>query len=89
MHLMAVLFTAPPDRYSYGGASHRAGIDWRGPAAPGRRRLRPGLWRAAAQAGDPAGGAGPLALALLRGEFGEGDTVQVEARDGEIVFEKV
>jgi ATP-dependent Clp protease ATP-binding subunit ClpB len=29
----------------------------------------------------------PLALALLRGEFGEGDVVQVKARDGEIVFE--
>jgi ATP-dependent Clp protease ATP-binding subunit ClpB len=29
----------------------------------------------------------PLALALLRGEFGEGDTVQIKARDGEIVFE--
>jgi len=30
----------------------------------------------------------PLALALLRGEFGEGDTVQVDTRDGEIAFEK-
>jgi ATP-dependent Clp protease ATP-binding subunit ClpB len=30
-----------------------------------------------------------LALALLRGEFGEGDTVQVDARDGEIAFEKI
>jgi ATP-dependent Clp protease ATP-binding subunit ClpA len=30
----------------------------------------------------------PLALALLRGEFAEGDAVQVEARDGGIVFEK-
>ena len=29
----------------------------------------------------------PLALALLRGEFGEGDVVQVKAKDGEIVFE--
>ena len=29
-----------------------------------------------------------LALALLRGEFGEGDTVQVDARDGEIAFGK-
>jgi ATP-dependent Clp protease ATP-binding subunit ClpB len=28
----------------------------------------------------------PLALALLRGEFGDGDTVQVDARDGRIVF---
>jgi len=30
----------------------------------------------------------PLALALLRGEFGEGDTVQVETCDGGIVFER-
>jgi ATP-dependent Clp protease ATP-binding subunit ClpB len=28
----------------------------------------------------------PLALALLRGEFGEGDTVRVKAQGGEIVF---
>jgi ATP-dependent Clp protease ATP-binding subunit ClpB len=31
----------------------------------------------------------PLALALLRGEFGDGDTVRVDARDGAIVFDKV
>ena len=31
----------------------------------------------------------PLALALLRGEFMEGDTVRVDVRDGEIVFEKI
>jgi ATP-dependent Clp protease ATP-binding subunit ClpB len=30
----------------------------------------------------------PLALALLRGEFGEGDAVQVDVRDGVVVFEK-
>jgi ATP-dependent Clp protease ATP-binding subunit ClpB len=30
----------------------------------------------------------PLALRLLEGEFGEGDTVRVVARDGELVFEK-
>jgi ATP-dependent Clp protease ATP-binding subunit ClpB len=30
----------------------------------------------------------PLALRLLEGEFDEGDTVRVEARDGELVFEK-
>jgi ATP-dependent Clp protease ATP-binding subunit ClpB len=30
----------------------------------------------------------PLALGLLEGEFGEGDTVLVDARDGELVFEK-
>jgi ATP-dependent Clp protease ATP-binding subunit ClpB len=29
-----------------------------------------------------------LALRLLEGEFGEGDTVRVNARDGELVFEK-
>ena len=27
-------------------------------------------------------------LKLLEGEFGEGDTVRVDARDGELVFEK-
>jgi len=54
-----------------------------------------------AEAGwDPAYGARPLkralqrlvenqlALRLLEGEFGEGDTVSVDARDGELVFEK-
>jgi ATP-dependent Clp protease ATP-binding subunit ClpB len=30
----------------------------------------------------------PLALRLLEGEFAEGDTVRVEARDGELVFER-
>jgi ATP-dependent Clp protease ATP-binding subunit ClpB len=30
----------------------------------------------------------PLALRLLEGEFGEGDTVRVDARDGELVFER-
>jgi ATP-dependent Clp protease ATP-binding subunit ClpB len=30
----------------------------------------------------------PLALRLLEGEFSEGDTVRVDARDGELVFEK-
>jgi ATP-dependent Clp protease ATP-binding subunit ClpB len=30
----------------------------------------------------------PLALRLLEAEFGEGDTVVVDARDGELVFEK-
>jgi len=30
----------------------------------------------------------PLALALLRGEFAEGDTVRVDARDGQVVFGK-
>jgi ATP-dependent Clp protease ATP-binding subunit ClpB len=30
----------------------------------------------------------PLALALLRGEFGEGDTVRVGVSDGRIVFER-
>ncbi|HIE38645.1 MAG TPA: AAA family ATPase, partial [Anaerolineae bacterium] len=30
----------------------------------------------------------PLALALLRGEFAEGDTVRVDMRDGRVVFER-
>ena len=30
----------------------------------------------------------PLALRLLEGDFGEGDRVRVEARDGELVFER-
>jgi ATP-dependent Clp protease ATP-binding subunit ClpB len=30
----------------------------------------------------------PLALRLLEGEFGEGDTVRVDSRDGELVFER-
>jgi ATP-dependent Clp protease ATP-binding subunit ClpB len=31
----------------------------------------------------------PLALRLLEGEFGEGDTVRVDARGGELTFEKL
>jgi ATP-dependent Clp protease ATP-binding subunit ClpB len=30
----------------------------------------------------------PLALRLLEGDFAEGDTVRIDARDGELVFEK-
>jgi ATP-dependent Clp protease ATP-binding subunit ClpB len=30
----------------------------------------------------------PLALRLLEGEFAEGDTVRVDAQDGELVFDK-
>ncbi|HEX7524675.1 MAG TPA: hypothetical protein VF327_00135, partial [Gaiellaceae bacterium] len=30
----------------------------------------------------------PLALRLLEGEFADGDTIRIEAQDGEIVFEK-
>jgi len=30
----------------------------------------------------------PLALRLLEGEFGDGDTVHVDAKDGELVFER-
>jgi len=31
----------------------------------------------------------PLALRLLEGEFADGDTVRVDARDGDLVFEKM
>jgi ATP-dependent Clp protease ATP-binding subunit ClpB len=31
----------------------------------------------------------PLALRLLEGDFADGDTVQVDAEDGELRFEKV
>jgi ATP-dependent Clp protease ATP-binding subunit ClpB len=30
----------------------------------------------------------PLAVALLEGHFGEGDTILVDARDGELAFER-
>ena len=30
----------------------------------------------------------PLALRLLEGDFGEGDTIRVDARDGELAFER-
>jgi len=30
----------------------------------------------------------PLALALLRGEFAEGDRVRVDAPDGQVAFER-
>jgi ATP-dependent Clp protease ATP-binding subunit ClpA len=30
----------------------------------------------------------PLALRLLEGDFGEGDTVRVDAKEGELVFER-
>jgi ATP-dependent Clp protease ATP-binding subunit ClpB len=63
--------------------------------------LTPAAKEALAEAGwDPAYGArplkraiqrlleNPLALRLLEGDFAEGDTVLVDARDGELVFEK-
>ena len=31
----------------------------------------------------------PLALRLLEGEFADGDTVRVDAKDGELTFERV
>jgi ATP-dependent Clp protease ATP-binding subunit ClpB len=31
----------------------------------------------------------PLALALLQGDFGEGDTIQVDLRDEELVFDRL
>jgi ATP-dependent Clp protease ATP-binding subunit ClpB len=31
----------------------------------------------------------PLAMALLRGEFGEGDVVRADFRDGTFVFEEM
>jgi ATP-dependent Clp protease ATP-binding subunit ClpB len=31
----------------------------------------------------------PLALAVLEGRFGEGDTVRVDVRDGKLAFEKL
>jgi ATP-dependent Clp protease ATP-binding subunit ClpB len=30
----------------------------------------------------------PLALRLLEGDFGDGDTVRVDAQNGELVFER-
>ena len=30
----------------------------------------------------------PLALALLRGDFGEGDTIVADVRDGQIIFHR-
>ena len=30
----------------------------------------------------------PLALRLLEGDFGDGDTIRVDAVDGELVFER-
>jgi ATP-dependent Clp protease ATP-binding subunit ClpB len=63
--------------------------------------LTPGAKEFLAEAGwDPSFGArplkraiqrhveNPLALRLLEGEFADGDTVLVDARDGELVFEK-
>jgi ATP-dependent Clp protease ATP-binding subunit ClpB len=63
--------------------------------------LTPAAKEAVAEAGwDPTYGArplkralqrlveNPLALRLLEGEFSEGDTILVDARDGELVFEK-
>jgi ATP-dependent Clp protease ATP-binding subunit ClpB len=31
----------------------------------------------------------PLALRLLEGDFGDGDTIRVDAHDGELVFERL
>jgi ATP-dependent Clp protease ATP-binding subunit ClpA len=63
--------------------------------------LTPGAKEFLAEAGwDPAYGArplkraiqrhieNPLALRLLEGDIGHGDTILVDAREGELVFEK-
>ena len=52
----------------------------RGPRPARRARLRPGVRRPPAQAGDPAHLVDPLALGLLKGEFAGGDHVRVDAR---------
>ena len=77
-------------------AARAAGRAFPGARADGRRRRRcsrrPGR--------DPTYGArplkraiqrmleNPLALRLLEGEFEEGDTIRVDAKDGELVFER-
>jgi ATP-dependent Clp protease ATP-binding subunit ClpB len=71
-----------------GPAANRAGVDGRAAGASGRSGLRPSLWRAAAEAGHQREVQDPLALAILRGEFREGDTVRVDVRDGRVVFGK-
>jgi len=53
-----------------------------------RGGLGPGLRRAAAERALQRLVENPLALKLLEGEFAEGDTVRVDARDGELVFER-
>ncbi len=53
-----------------------------------RGRLGSDLRRPAAEARAPALVENPLALRLLEGDFAEGDTVRVDAQDGELVFEK-
>ena len=82
-------------------APARAGCASGSPSAALELELTDAAKELVAEAGwDPAYGArplkralqrlveNPLALRLLEGEFGEGDTVGVDAADGELVFEK-
>jgi len=55
------------------------------------RRLRSAIRSAPHEAGHPAVDPGPLALKLINGEFKEGDTVAVDAKEGgsELQFSKL
>ena len=69
-------------------ARHQARAYAGGDRARGRRGLGSDLWRAAIEAGVAALVENPLAVRLLEGEFTDGDTILVDAREGEVVFEK-
>src|ERR671931_331462 len=103
-HTVSRLIGAPPGYVGYdeGGQLTEAGR-LRARLAERRIdiELTPAAKELLAEAGwDPAYGArplkralqrlveNPLAAALLEGRFGEGDTILVDARDGELTFER-
>ena len=56
---------------------------------PGQRGLRSGLRRAPAEAAPSSSRIlHPLALRLLEGEFSDGDTIVVDAANGDFVFKR-
>ena len=78
-----------PAARAAGGAAHHAGADRPRQDAPGRRRLRPGLRRPAAEAGHPARGREPAGgEMILEGKVKDGQTVMVDydVGKGEMVF---
>ena len=77
---------ARPPAQAPGRSQDRARSRQQGAAVAGQPRLRPGLRRAAAQAGDPAQPAEPAGDADARGHASsDGETVKVTVEKGELV----
>ena len=69
-----------------GRPAHRTGADRRGQGTHRPRRLRPGLWRPAAQALPAAPLETPLSRKLMAGEITDHSRVTVDFKKGELVF---